>query len=294
METLRAILPEKVQTALSHLPLAEVYELRLRANAPVVACIDGRNFILKTVSATSADLENIIHKAAEYAIYAVLDQMVKGFLTIRGGVRIGIAGELVMQHGQVVAVKHLSSLCIRIPHAVKNCASAILPYVFGLTRPVSTLVVAPPGAGKTTLLRDLAWQISQKYPHLNTLILDERGELAACYQGEKQLDVGQNSDVITGGTKAYGFENGLRSLRPDVIITDEIATADDVMMLQRAVRSGVTVIASIHAGSLQEVREKPDLSAFIAQGVFERYVVLRMGERAGEIVGVYNRGLERL
>ncbi len=294
MDTLRAILPEKVQHAFSSLPLARVYELRLRANAPVVACIDGRNFTLKTVAITCEDLENMIHKAAEYAIYAVLDQMVKGFITIRGGVRIGIAGELVMDCGKVVAVKNISSLCVRLPHQVKNCSSPVLPYLFETRRPVSTLIVAPPGAGKTTLLRDLAWQIGQRYPLLNTLILDERGELAACYQGENQLDVGQNCDVITGGNKAFGFENGLRSLRPDVVITDEIATAEDVAMLQRAVRSGVTVIASVHAADLGEVRAKPDLGILVNQGVFERYIVLRTGERAGEVVGVFDRGGRRL
>lgn len=293
METLRAILPEKVRQAINHLPLSQMYELRLRANAPVVACIDGRNFSL-SADVTCEDLENIIHKAAEYAIYAVLDQMVKGFITIRGGVRIGIAGELVMNHGQVVAVKNISSLCIRVPHEVRNCACAVLPYLFGLQRPVATLLIAPPGAGKTTLLRDLARQIGQKYPTLNTLLLDERGELAACYQGEKQLDVGQNCDVITGGSKAFGFENGIRSLRPDVIITDEIATAEDVAMLQRAVRSGVVVMASVHAADLGEVRAKPDLGLLVEQGVFERYVVLRMGEHAGEVVGVYDRRLQRL
>ena len=294
METLRAILPEKVQQALNHLPLAQIYELRLRVNAPIVVCMEGRNYPLKNVTVTCEDLENIIHKAAEYAIYAVLDQMVKGFITIRGGVRIGIAGELVMERGQVMAIKNISSLCIRVPHAVRNCAYAVLPYLFDLQRPASTLIIAPPGAGKTTLLRDLAGQIGQKYPALNTLLLDERGELAACYQGENQLDVGQNCDIITGGTKAFGFENGIRSLRPDVIITDEIATAEDVDMLRRAVRSGVVVMASVHAADLGEVRAKPDLGALVEQGVFERYVVLRTGEHAGEVVGVYNRGLQRL
>ena len=179
METLRAILPEPIRQAIKHIPFDQVYELRLRANAPVVACVDGRNFSLPA-DVTCEDLENIVHKAAEYAIYAVLDQMVKGFITIRGGVRIGIAGELVTDRGQVVAIKNLSSLCIRIPHEVKNCACAVVPYVFALNRPVTTLLVAPPGAGKTTLLRDLARQIGTKYPTLNTLLLDERGELAAC------------------------------------------------------------------------------------------------------------------
>lgn len=294
MDFLRTILPDKVQKVMGHLPINQIYEIRLRANAPVVVCVDGRNFSLKTAVVTGEDLANIIHKAAEYAIYAVLDQMVKGFITIRGGVRIGIAGELVMQHGQVTAVKYISSLCIRVPHAVKNCSYAVLPYLFDLMRPFSTLIVAPPGAGKTTMLRDLAWQISQKYPHLNTLILDERGEIAACYQGENQLDVGLNTDVITGGTKNFGFENGLRSLRPDVIITDEIATAEDVAMLQRAVRSGVSVIATVHATDLGDVRLKPDLGLLISQGVFERYVVLQTGEHVGEVVGVFDRGLQRL
>lgn len=288
------ILPEKVQKAFDNLPIAQVYELRLRADAPVVACIDGRNLRLPLVSVTCEDLENIIHKAAEYAIYAVLDQMVKGFITIRGGIRIGIAGEMVVQNGKVSAVKNISSLCVRVPHEIKDCARIILPYVFATERPVSTLFVAPPGAGKTTILRDLARQIGQHYAHLNTLILDERGELAACYQGQAQLDVGQNADVITGGSKNYGFENGLRSLSPDVIITDEIATAEDVAMLQRAVRSGVVIIASVHATNLEDIMAKPDIKTLVTQAVFERYVILQKGKQAGEVVGVYGRGLERL
>lgn len=294
MEALWEILPDHLRRVLREVPMAQVYEVRLRVHSPVSVCISGKNFGLGEATVTRLDLENIIHKAADYAIYAVLDQIVKGFITIRGGIRIGIAGELVVEHGVVTTIKNINSLCIRIPHAVKNCAYPILPYVFDLDRPYKTLIIAPPGAGKTTMLRDLAVQISAKYPGFNTLILDERGELAASYLGENQLPVGRGSDVITGGTKAFGFENGIRSLRPDAIITDEIATADDAAMIRSAARSGVVVFASVHAADLDEVREKPGLSALIQDGVFERYVVLTTAESAGHVVGVYDRSLRRL
>ena len=294
MDELLAILPATVRQALQDLPWAQIYEIRLRANRPVVVSIDGRPFVLDKTMVSGEDLANILHKAAEYAIYAIMDQMVQGFVTIRGGVRIGLAGELVTEHGNITAVKYVSSLCIRIPHQVPNCAYPVLPYLFNHDRPYQTLVVAPPGAGKTTLLRDLAKQISAKYPTLNTLVLDERGELAACYQGENQLDVGDNSDVITGGNKAFGFVNGLRSLRPDCIITDEIATANDVAMVRSATHSGVIVMASVHAADLNEAKAKPDIGELLNGGVFDRYVVLAGGTQVGEVVGVYDRGLRRL
>lgn len=293
VETWLRILPESIRDALNRLPVQQIYELRLRVNAPATVTIDARSFTLPTPLISREDLDNVVHQAAEYAIYAVLDQMVQGFITIRGGVRIGIAGELVMTDGQVTAVSNISSLCIRLPHQVKNCAYPVLPYIFDLNRPYKTLVIAPPGAGKTTLLRDLAKQIGVKYPQLNTLLLDERGELAAAYQGENQLDVG-TCDVITGGNKSFGFLNGLRSLRPDCVITDEIATADDVAMVRNAARSGVVVIASTHAADLDEVRHKPYLGDLFNEGVFDRYVVLTTGERAGEVVGVFDRGGRRL
>ena len=293
VDTWLKILPDSIRDALNRLPLQQIYELRLRVNAPAVVTIDARSFTLPTPLISREDLDNVVHRAAEYAIYAVLDQMVQGFITIRGGVRIGIAGELVMTDGQVTAVSNISSLCIRLPHQVKNCAYPVLPYIFDLNRPCKTLIIAPPGAGKTTLLRDIAKQIGVKYPQLNTLLLDERGELAAAYQGENQLDVGI-CDVITGGNKSFGFLNGLRSLRPDCVITDEIATADDVAMVRSAARSGVVVIASTHAADLDEVRHKPYLSDLFNEGVFDRYVVLTTGERAGEVVGVFDRGGRRL
>ena len=293
VETWLKILPDGIREALNHLPVQQIYELRLRVNATATVTIDARSFTLPTPLISREDLDNVVHRAAEYAIYAVLDQMVQGFITIRGGVRIGIAGELVLTDGQVTAVANISSLCIRLPHQVKNCAYPVLPYLFDLNRPYKTLVIAPPGAGKTTLLRDLAKQIGVKYPQLNTLLLDERGELAAAYQGENQLDVGP-CDVITGGNKSFGFLNGLRSLRPDCVITDEIATADDAAMVRNAARSGVVVIASTHAADLDEVRHKPYLGDLFNEGVFDRYVVLTTGERAGEVVGVFDRGGRRL
>lgn len=288
------IFPVHLRAPLSKLVIHTLNELRLRANSPIVACIGGRNHIIAGTLVTRTDLDTILHKASNYSIYAINEQLKQGFLTIRGGIRIGICGEVVHEKGTVITVKNIQSLNIRIPHQVRGCSYPVLNYIFDNARPLRTLIISPPGAGKTTFLRDLAWQISDKYHLLNTLVLDERGEIAANHLGDNQLDVGEFTDVITGCGKGYGFENGLRSMRPDVIITDEVATKEDIDMLRLAAKSGVGVIASVHAGGLDEIRLKPYFCDLINEMVFDRYVVLSVGDTPGTVSGVYDKNLKLL
>jgi len=281
--------------------MQKVYELRLRCGSPLTATISGRSFFVgsqgvtnnpsEAIVVTRADLETIIHKASDYSLYTVNEQLKHGFITIRGGVRIGICGEIVAEKGEISTIKNIQSLNIRVPHQVRGCSYQILPYVFGQDAPLKTLIISPPGMGKTTMLRDLAWQVCDKYHLPNVLILDERGEIAANWQGENQLDVGAFTDVISGGTKSYGFENGIRSMRPDVIITDELATRDDVDMVRQACRSGVCVFASVHAKNIEDIRLKPIFRELIEDQVFDRYVVLTTKDNAGAVVGVFDRNL---
>jgi stage III sporulation protein AA len=308
MQFLFGILPEHLRDAFKALPWDRVYEIRLRANSPVIACISGRNFYVSlrgglsptwqslpeplTISRT--DIDTIIHKASNYSIYAVNEQIKQGFITIHGGVRIGLCGEVVSEKGVISTIKNIGSLNIRIPHQVRGCSYSVLPFIFADERPLKTLIISPPGAGKTTFLRDLACQVSDKYSMLNTLVLDERGEIAASHLGDNHLDVGMATDVMTGCTKQYGFDNGIRSMRPDVIITDEIASREDVEMVRLAARSGVCIFASVHASGIDEIRAKPNFTDIITERIFDRYIVLAVRDNAGAVVGVYDSNLKLL
>ena len=301
-DILYQVLPENLREHFARVPLQKVSELRLRCASPVVVALGGRSFYLTpeglshnvadAIVVGRSDLETIIHKASDYSLYAVNEQLKRGFITIRGGVRLGITGEVVVENGEVSTIKNIQSINVRVPHEIRGCSYKILPYIFSQTEPYKTLIISPPGAGKTTMLRDLAWQLCDKYHLPNVLVLDERGEIAANYQGENQLDVGAFTDVITGCSKSYGFENGIRSMRPDVIICDEIATREDIEMLRAATRSGVCVFASVHARGIEDIRTKPIFRELIDEMVFDRYVVLATRESAGNIVGVFDRHLK--
>ena len=226
------ILPENINNAVRrHLNPDKVYELRLRLDKPVVINYAGKYVHLtpdgisdqpdRAYTLNKRAAEEIILRASGHSVYAFNDQIRQAYITVSGGIRIGIAGEVVFDGNEVKTVKNFTSVNIRIPHEIKNCSLNAFKFIAdGAVN--NTLVISPPGAGKTTFLRDLCVQFSRLTPIQNVLLLDERSEIAAVSGGISLLDAGLYTDVMAGATKAFGFSQGIRSLRPDIIVTDEL------------------------------------------------------------------------
>ncbi len=279
-------LPQNVKDGIAHLNLRYVYEIRLRAQKPVRINYAGEYRYLgmygmvehpqKALFCDIEDIADCLFKAGKYSIYSVEEQMKKGFITGEYGERIGIAGEYVFEKGQPHAVRNYTSLCIRVPHEIYGAGQEI--YHSCMSDKVrSTLIMSSPGLGKTTILRDLARILCEKTGK-NLLICDERGEIA-------MGDTGLTSDVMKFSDKATAFEAGIRVMRPEIIITDELSL-QDCEAVKKAISAGVSVVASAHFSSFAYLPQP-------FQEVFERYVLLEEGA-LGRIRAIYGAdGKER-
>lgn len=294
-------LPFEISEAIKKLNFTKINEIRLRIGCPIIIDYGGlyylskdgvTDIIAKAIICNKGIIDNIITKACENSIYAYNEEIKQGFITISGGIRIGLAGTCVREGNVIKTLKNLSSINIRVPHEVKNCSLKILEYI---TEPriFNTLIVSSPGAGKTTLLRDIAFQISQRYLK-NILIVDERNEIANSVNGVPQYNLGIFCDVISNCTKQFGLENGIRSMKPNVVMTDEIANKLDVDAIHYALGCGVKVIATTHCDDINALREKKDFEQLIEKKTFERYVLLSTRNGAGTIEGVYDKNFKCL
>jgi len=298
-----AFLPIEVKEALIETVENHIYELRFRLNQPVLVNVKGvfyeiekNKLVLKannSLKVSKQMLENIIFKASSGSVYAYTEQIKQGFLTTLGGVRIGICGEVVMEQDKVLHIKNISSINIRIPHEVINCALPIFPYLIENKSLYNTLIISPPGAGKTTMLRDIAYQISKFNTSINTLILDERYEISGSVNGVPQLNIGQ-ADIILGGKKQQNFEAGIRSMSPQIILCDEIATKSDIEAILYAFRCGIRIIATTHASSETELKTKHYFKTLLQKKVFNRFVVLSNNYKVGTIEGVYDANFKKI
>lgn len=273
-------LPNRMRAALRHLNLHKLYEIRLRAGKPVTINYGGRyrylgecgvtDKVSAALTATLAEIGDIVFSAGKFSVYSVEEQIRRGFLTAECGERIGLAGQYVFEKGKPLAMRDFTSLCIRVPHEIEGCGDEI--YESCLKDKLrSILVMSPPGIGKTTILRDLGRSLSRETGK-NILVCDERGEISAG-------DTGATSDVLLFADKATAFEAGIRAMRPDVMITDELSAAD-CAAVERAIYGGVKVIASAHFAEMEEVRPP-----FF--GLFERYALLD-SEEIGRLKGIYD------
>ncbi len=273
----------------------DITEIRMRVNQNIIIVIKNKKYYLKNdenefIKVTNLMIENFIRRASENSLYAYNDSVISGFLTLNNGIRIGISGYVVSENGKITTIKNFQALNIRIPHIVRNCS--LLAYDFLVKDDVkNTLIISAPGSGKTTFIRDFVYQLYQHNMSKNILVVDERNEICSVVNGEPKIDLGGFCDVYTNCSKNYAFKNGIRSMSPDVIVTDEIDLENDLDCILEAINCGVNVVATIHAKDITQLRKKKGFDRVLDEKFFNRFVVLTSNEGPGTITNIYDEKL---
>ena len=291
---MKNILPEWLYNYLiQNFHLEEIQEIRIRKNQPIQLCYKGKMIELKTSSgiyqkslfATSETIDYIISSATKQSLYAYEEQIKNGYIVTENGIRIGLCGVAVMTDGKVKFIKKITSLNIRIGHNILDCSNEIIDYIVSNKKVRSTLILSAPGEGKTTMLRDIIIKLSNKYNVQNIMVIDEKFELA----GENQnFNLGKNVDLMQGSDKCFSFFDAIKVMNPSVIVTDEIISDSDIDGIKFAIKSGVSVIATVHAKTIEELKTKQYFERLVSDKYFERFIVLSKRNGLGTIEGVFD------
>lgn len=269
-----------------------VQEIRIKANKPVIVNLSYKEIILGFVPSID-DLKQILVRISNYSLYAYEEEIRQGYITIKGGHRIGIAGECVLNKGEIKTIRNISSLNIRICHEVKGCSNEVMKYITKNDSILNTLIVSPPKCGKTTILRDIARNISNGMPLYNlkgkkVSVIDERSEIASCFNGIPQLDIGIRTDILDNCFKKDGMIMAIRSLSPEIIICDEIGTYGEIEALNMAFNSGVNIIVTIHGYSIDDVYKRAVFKELLENSILDRIIVLSSRKGPCTIENIYS------
>jgi len=263
----------------------QIEEIRLRSGLPVIVrTFNDELFLTDRGVATSRndayicrerDIQVLVNQISGGALYSLEEELKYGFVTIPGGHRLGFTGRVIIEGGVVKTLRDLTGVNVRFARQVKDCASRVIPYITSRgTLPWNTLIISPPQCGKTTLLRDIVRTISGGTGGVQVGVVDERSEIAGCYKGLPQLELGLRTDVLDGCPKAQGMIMLVRSMSPQVIATDEIGRAEDVYAILEMLNAGVRVVTTVHGSSLDEISKRPQLGQLVKEIVFQRYIIL--------------------
>lgn len=252
-------------------PTLPVEEVRLRAGRPpsIRTALGERETGFAPV--TVQELRETLSRAARYSVHSYAESMRHGFIPLAGGHRLGLCGTVAEENGQVVGVRGLSSVNLRVARQVDGLDDMLRPWV-GTDAPGSVLLLAPPGFGKTTLLRAWVRLVSDGgYP---VAVADERGEIAALADGVPQFDLGRCTDVLEGCAKSRAALMLLKTMSPALLAMDEVTAPEDLRAIAVCAHCGTAVLASAHAANVDDLRRRPLYRALLALGVFRRAVVI--------------------
>ena len=267
-----------------------IQEIKLRIGKPLIIIYRGKERMWKDVIVTKEEIKETLEYISNYSLYAYEHELKQGFITIEGGHRVGMAGQVIMEEGKIKNLKYISSINLRISHEVKNCADKIFPYITYNKQMYHTLLISPPRCGKTTLLRDIIRQVSDGNRWVKGCtvgVVDERSELGGCYLGNPQNEMGVRTDILDRCPKAEGMIMLIRSMAPQVIAVDEIGAQEDVHAIEYAMHCGCKMLATAHGYSMEEIQRKPIFEKLVQERRFERYVILSNRYQIGGIEAVY-------
>ena len=292
------VLSESVQKIIEQerMDFSELQEIRLRIGQPVTVLYQNEELILPTMYSEKKrlgkqEMKETIEHISNYSLYAYEHELKQGFITIEGGHRVGMAGQVIMEGGKIKNMKYISSINIRVSHEVLDCANKIFPYITYNKQMYHTLIISPPRCGKTTLLRDVIRQISDGNRWIKGCtvgVVDERSELGGCYLEVIQNNLGMRTDILDRCPKADGMIMLIRSMAPQVVAVDEIGAKEDVHAIEYAMHCGCKMLATAHGDSMEEICKKPIFEKLIREKRFERYVILSNRYRLGWIEAVYD------
>ncbi|MDR0739049.1 MAG: Flp pilus assembly complex ATPase component TadA [Oscillospiraceae bacterium] len=281
-------------------------EICLRAGLPAVVHIqNNKTYFLNNDSTLDKkpmsnariisrnEIEEIFKKICDYSIYAYQKEISEGFVTLRGGHRVGIAGVACITNKEITGFSEILSLNIRISREYENSSVEILKELITDSKKIKGfLIVGEPGSGKTTLLRDIARCLSSGIisEQKKVTIVDERREIAGSFLNKKwSYNIGF-SDVLSNIPKSKGMFLAIRSLSPEILICDEISSKEDTYTVIQALNSGANLITSIHAGNFAELTKKEGVEDLLKTGAFKNIVLLKGRENPCKVKKILTVG----
>lgn len=284
----------------------DIEEIRLRTNKPLIINSNSRDYfyndkngnldltIKQPYIVRKEDIEETFQIICKYSVHSFIDDIKKGFITLRGGHRIGIVGKVIIENGQVKNIKHISSLNIRISKEIKGCSKKVLQHIIKNKNEINnTIIISPPQCGKTTILRDIVRNISDGnreygFEGVKVALIDERNEIAGSCMGIAQLDVGIRTDIMETCPKDLGIMMVLRSMSPNVIVTDEIGNEREIKALYTALNGGVSLITTVHGDSIEDILNRQELKNLLDGDLFRKVIILSSRNGPGTVEKIYD------